>query len=265
MTQPADDNSSERLAPDADEARMRRALEFLSSEKGSALPTAPRQPEAKSSPQTLNLHSGPRPRRRFVEDGEVAVTVVSRQQPRNGPETSLPSQSRLTLAETALDHERAARQQAERDLHEALATVRALETKLGHAELQLSETSSSARNTLEELQLKHEQQQTQLRQELETERAGRLAAERAGRLAAERAGRLAAERADRLEAEQALAVTTTVQRRAVSAVPAQRAMPAQQSLLDELPVAKPKRAKALVKSKPVARKQAEPKPVKWWR
>ena len=257
MTQPADDNSSERLAPDADEARMRRALEFLSSEKGSALPTAPRQPEAKSSPQTLNLHSGPRPRRRFVEDGEVAVTVVSRQQPRNGPETSLPSQSRLTLAETALDHERAARQQAERDLHEALATVRALETKLGHAELQLSETSSSARNTLEELQLKHEQQQTQLRQELETERAGRLAAERAGRLAAERA--------DRLEAEQALAVTTTVQRRAVSAVPAQRAMPAQQSLLDELPVAKPKRAKALVKSKPVARKQAEPKPVKWWR
>lgn len=73
-----------------------------------------------------------RPKRRFVADGEVPVTV-------------LPSSGRRHEAEEAgrLDAERQAREAAERALHEAQATIRDLQTRLRHAEMALSEVKAT--------------------------------------------------------------------------------------------------------------------------
>ncbi|HET8995431.1 MAG TPA: hypothetical protein VFN42_02060 [Acetobacteraceae bacterium] len=124
----------------AAEARMRRALGL---EGGAKL----RAPERAESPQRQaerftpghNGHNGHK--RRFVQDGEVPVTVVSSRRdapgevlPHRGPPTGA-GPNRLEAAETALNQEIATRQQAERALHEAQAVIHDLQTKLGHAEL----------------------------------------------------------------------------------------------------------------------------------
>ena len=86
-------------------------------------------------------------KRRFVQDGEVPVTVVSSRRDsageatphRGAPGTAAPS--RLEAAENALAHEITSRQQAERALAEAHATIHDLQTKLGHAELARAEAA----------------------------------------------------------------------------------------------------------------------------
>lgn len=81
-----------------------------------------------------------RPRRRFVQDGEVPVTVIH-PRPRQGldalgpPRAGASPLERAEAAEAALGTERAAREQAERLLREAQATILDLRTKQGHAEL----------------------------------------------------------------------------------------------------------------------------------
>jgi hypothetical protein len=85
-----------------------------------------------------------RPRRRFVQDGEVPVTVIH-PRPRQGldalgpPRAGASPQERAEAAEAALGTERAAREQAERLLREAQATILDLRTKQGHAELARAE------------------------------------------------------------------------------------------------------------------------------
>lgn len=126
----------------AAEARMRRALGLA----GEGKQRAPERQETPQRPaerfmQGHNGHGFNGHKRRFVQDGEIPVTVVSSRRdgpsevtPHRGPSVSA-GPSRLEAAEAALAHETAARQQAERALHDAQATIHDLQTKLGHAEL----------------------------------------------------------------------------------------------------------------------------------
>ena len=110
-------------------------------------------------------------RRRFVQDGDVPVTLVRRE-----PPTDL-SRSRLQQVEAQLAAETAARAQAERALAEALSQTRDLQTKLGHAEL--------AKNEAEERAWHAEKVLAGLQDSFEQERAARIRAERVLHLAEE--------------------------------------------------------------------------------
>ncbi len=84
--------------------------------------------------------------------------------------------------ETVLLQERAARERAERALQEALATVRELQTKLGHAELaqwEASETAQAARDAADALRAAHQEQEARWHEDLAAERAARAMAEAA--------------------------------------------------------------------------------------
>ena len=89
-----------------------------------------------------------RPRRRFVQDGEVPVTVIH-PRPRQGLDSLGPTragaspQERAESAEAVLATERAAREHAERLLREAQATILDLRTKQGHAELARAEADDA--------------------------------------------------------------------------------------------------------------------------
>jgi hypothetical protein len=105
----------------ATEAQMRHALGLRSD--------APIQPVS-DQPATLTIGSQP-PRRRFVRDGEVPVTVVHRDYQAGGS----PGNNQLDVARQAIRAEAAARKLAERSLNEARITIRDLQTKVAHERL----------------------------------------------------------------------------------------------------------------------------------
>ncbi len=80
--------------------------------------------------------TAPRGRHRFVQDGEVPVTVLARQR---GPEES---RAAVTELERALGIERDARAAAEKALQHAEETIRQLQTRLAHAEIARAETAA---------------------------------------------------------------------------------------------------------------------------
>ena len=93
-------------------------------------------------------------RRRFVQDGEVPVTVVRRDAPdaaHSGAGQAGPTSSRLQRVEAALAAETAGRERAERALHEAQAAVQALQTKMGHNDLAKNEAVAASKRHLEEI------------------------------------------------------------------------------------------------------------------
>jgi hypothetical protein len=93
-------------------------------------------------------------RRRFVQDGEVPVTVVRRDTPdaaHPGGGQAAPTSSRLQRVEAALAAETAGRERAERALHEAQAAVQALQTKIGHNDLAKNEAIAASKRQLEEI------------------------------------------------------------------------------------------------------------------
>lgn len=93
-------------------------------------------------------------RRRFVQDGEVPVTVVRRDTPdpaHPGTGQAAPTSSRLQRVEAALAAETAGRERAERALHEAQAAVQALQTKIGHNDLAKNEAVAASKRHLDEL------------------------------------------------------------------------------------------------------------------
>ena len=142
-----------------------------------------------SGPQTERLQAGPpgrpagrssadKPRHRFVQDGAVPVTILNRHRP---DEADGPPMNRAAV-EAALQDERAARDRTERSLQEALATVRDLQTKLGHAELahrEASATAQAARAEADALRAEYGEQALRWTEDLAAERAARLAAEAA--------------------------------------------------------------------------------------
>ena len=135
----------------AAEARMRRALglegERMRMER---VEPAPRPAER----FTPGLH-----KRRFVQDGDVPVTVVHgvlsgrREHPHSEaaaprPASQVPT-NRLEIAEQALAAETTARERAERALAETQAQLRDLRTKLGHAQLAQQEATEVLRRERE--------------------------------------------------------------------------------------------------------------------
>jgi hypothetical protein len=93
-------------------------------------------------------------RRRFVQDGEVPVTVVRRDTPdaaHPGSGQAAPTSSRLQRVEAALAAETAGRERAERTLHEAQAALQALQTKIGHNDLAKSEALAASKRHLDEI------------------------------------------------------------------------------------------------------------------
>ena len=93
-------------------------------------------------------------RRRFVQDGEVPVTVVRRDAPdaaHQGGGQAGPTSSRLQRVEAALAQETAGRERAERALHEAQATVQALQTKMGHNDLAKNEALAASKRQADEI------------------------------------------------------------------------------------------------------------------
>jgi len=163
-------------------------------------------------------------------------------------ETDLPavSESRNAI-EAALQDEHAARAKGEQALQDVLATVRDLQTKLGHAELayrEKSEAAQAAHDAAEALQAEHRKREVRWHEDLAAERAARVMAEAALHEAARARGR----------ADQTLQAAS-------AAKPAShpREVPAK-------PTAKVsvKRQVEQARKAAAAPRQREPQPVKWW-
>jgi chromosome segregation ATPase len=113
-------------------------------------------------------------RRRFVRDGEVAVTVVNRGHVADDPGGT----NMLESARQALRSAVTARERAERQVEEAQVAIRDLQTKLAHERL--------ARDEAQDLARRHEAETQTIRQSLQTVEA-ELAEERRARRTAEHA------------------------------------------------------------------------------
>ena len=220
------------------EARMRRALGDLENQgSGRGQDASRARPDSRSS----DRHSGERPRARFVQDGDVPVTVLNRTRPHE-VEGANGGSNRLSVAEAALASERTMRLRAERAVAEAQTALHDLQTKLGHAELARQELAGR----------------------VEVDKAA-FEAERAALQARETAlsEELAAERA----ATQRLEVASKAVRRSVRASPVSEPTEGgveRVSTPREAAETTPQRARQPGRPRSAGAKKLEPKPVKWW-
>jgi len=230
----------------SDEEHMRRALGLASDGNGRAGQPRPEQSRSKPSAHSpARGSSAPRPRHRFVQDGDVPVALVSRQRPQEADMPDGAPTSRVAI-EAALHQERAARERAERSLQEALATVRDLQTKLGHAELaqrEASETAQAARDAADALQAAHQEREARWHEDLTAGRPARAVVE--------------------------VALTEAVSARKPAKQTRRTASVAAPAAAVQGTATKP--AKAPVKNAPKGTRKAsstprerEPQPVKWW-
>ena len=197
-------------------------------------------------------------RRRFVQDGEIPVTVV-RRDPGDTPggTPAGPTSSRLQRLEASLAAETAARDKAERALQEAQAATQALRTKIGHHELEKNEAVAAGRRDREEVvSFRQELSETKIlldeTKTLLTEAESELRALRAEMLQEPR-GR---ERAERLLRE-AVEAAEEAEEETVEAMPLRKATPARAE------IARPPARRG---RPPNVRPDPEPEqePVKWW-
>jgi septal ring factor EnvC (AmiA/AmiB activator) len=151
----------------ATEAQMRRALGLLDETQIRSTPS--------HSPTTAN--GSHLQRRRFVQDGEVPVTVIHRDH--RSDETAGTNQ--LESARQAIRAQAAARERAERLLAEAQAMLRDLQTKLAHERLAKDELIQRA----DAEKQAREQALQSIRAELAAERLARQQAEAIARSAVE--------------------------------------------------------------------------------
>jgi len=235
----------------SDEERMRRALGLASDGHGRAGQPRPEQSRSKPSASSpVRSASAPRPRHRFVQDGDVPVALVGRSRPQEADVPGAAPTSRGAI-EAALHQERAARERAERSLQEALATVRDLQTKLGHAELaqrEASETLQAARDAADALRAAHQEREARWHEDVTAARAARAAAEAA--LTETASAPKPAERTRRTASVAAPAVA--VQGTAVQGTAAEPAK------------APAKRAPKGTRKASSTPRQREPQPIKWW-
>ena len=267
-------NADNNPLPDV-EAQMRRALGLYGGMRPRMDNERTEQPVRmmdRFGPQGGNqgLH-----RRRFVQDGEIPVTVVRRDPlADNAP---APQSSRLQRTEAALAAETAARERAERALHDAQAQIATLQTKIGHADLARAEAVDIARRerdaaaTLREFSYSFNEQIHLLKEQLETADNARrtlqaaVSDERAARKSAERALRDANDRADRAEA--ALSLLEQEQEEAAQPEVETRRETWTRPVVARAPeiVTPPRRGRppgSKAAPKPVVTTEAEP--VKWW-
>jgi len=249
---------------DDTEAQMRRALGLH--DDG---PRHRPEPERNDMPQRQMERYAPGAghRRRFVQDGDVPVTIV-RRDGIGDPGVSRPaapispSTSRLQRTEAALAAETASRDRAERALVEAQALIRDLQTKIGHAELaknEALEASRRERETLASLRSAADDYTDQLDAAEQRARAAEKAMETLQeQLDEERAARKIAERSLR-EAVSAREAAEELLRD-LSEEPAPAAVPKRQPVQRIAAAKRPaNRAKSLA-----VQSEVEPEPVKWW-
>jgi hypothetical protein len=278
-----DQNPAGEAGPnDEAESQMRRALGLLGD--------APRhradadRPEPGSRPG--GAFNGGLHRRRFVQDGDIPVTVVRRDPGLDLPSNrvaapvSVPSSSRLQRTEAALAAETAARDKAERALNEAYAVVKDLQTKIGHAELAKNEALESLRREREaaallrseadgrDARVREAEDRAQAAEDAANDYHDQLVTERHARKSAERAQRAA--EAAREEAEHLVRTLTEEEPKTaraaargyaepLSSEPA-RAEPPRRGR----PIAEPEVAAAARRQRAVEVSEPEPEPVKWW-
>jgi hypothetical protein len=212
-------------------------------------------------------------RRRFVQDGDVPVTVLRRDVGHEVPAhrgiaaPAAPTSSRLQRTEAALAAETAAREKAERSLAETQSIVRDLQTKIGHAELAKSEaidTLQRERESLVQLRGEIDARDERLQEALEQARSAernahvcqdQLAEERQARKSLEKALRTAESARDSAEQlVRALSEEAAPRRRVTE--PSRR--PQVVAEPEVVAVTTTRRGRV---AEPVA---AEPEPVKWW-
>lgn len=266
---PADADTPPGAGPmDDAEAQMRRALGLDESTPRSRPEQERNEPALPRSAERFS----PAQRRRFVQDGEVPVTVIRREATdghaaRQGG--SAPSgaaagavASRLQRAETALAAEAASRERAERALQEAQATIRDLRTKLGHAELARTEVQEQARREREALAELRAAAHDQATARQDAEDRARAAERQLAALQAE----LAAERLALKDVQKALQSANEARQaaeRMVEVLSEEKPSP-------EVPPAGNARSRkgsttaARRGQTPQAAAESEPEPVKWW-
>ena len=226
------------------EERMRRALGLASGRNAPGGQSRPEQSRSKPlAHPPARGSSATRPRHRFVQDGEVPVSLVSRHRPQEA-DTPAAAPTSGGVIEAALHQERAARERAERSLQEAHATVRDLQTKLGHAELaqrEASEVAQRARDAADALRAAHQEHEARWRENLAAERAARAVTEAA---LAEAAG---ARKPAELSRRSVVAAVAAMQDAAAG------------------PAKAPAKSAPKGTRKPASTPQPrEPQPVKWW-
>jgi hypothetical protein len=130
---------------DDEESQMRKALGLL----GEMPRHRPESERTEPAHRVAERFGSGLHRRRFVQDGDVPVTVLRREQGHEAPPQRIvnpavaPTSNRLQRLEASLAAETAAREKAERALAEAHAVVRDLQTKIGHAELARNEAAEA--------------------------------------------------------------------------------------------------------------------------
>ncbi len=190
-------------------------------------------------------------KRRFVQDGEVPVTLVHgltgarREHHEPSAARAAAPTNRLEVAETALAAEISSRERAEKALAESQAMVQQLQTKLGHSDLARQDALAALQREKETI--------ADLRTAL-AEAEARAVAEADARAVAVEAARVAAENA--LAAAQAKPAGNdeTVERPA----PARRGRKPK-----ALATSAGRTAAASAKSADVPSGR-EPKPIRWW-
>ena len=132
-----DPSDMQNYSSNSDEVEMRRAL-GLSDQ-------APHSQHGQRAPSSSDRSPQ---RRRFVTDGQVPVVIIGRRDGTDTPASvGATPVNRLAVAEAALSAARDAHDRAERALNEAQATIRDLQTKLGHAVLERDEARELGRRT----------------------------------------------------------------------------------------------------------------------
>jgi len=254
------------IAPiDEAESQMRKALGLLG--EG---PRHRPEPERSEPPHRLgDRFNGGLHRRRFVQDGDIPVTVLRRDQNhdlpahRGAPAAVPPTSSRLQRTEAALAAETAARERAERSLAEVQALVHDLQTKIGHAELAKNEAVDALRREREaagQLRADLHDRESRLQDALAQARAAEQAA-------ASSEDELAEERQAHKATEKALHVAEAAREEAERLVRAfseetaapHRPEPKRHTHAEPEVVASSHRRARAVKVPAI-----EPEPVKWW-
>jgi hypothetical protein len=277
---------------DEAESQMRRALGLLGE--------PPRhRPEADRLEQPVRAgggYGGGLHRRRFVQDGDIPVTVLRREPGHDAPPhrviapANVPTSSRLQRAESALATETAAREKAERSLNEAFAVVKDLQTKIGHAELARNEAIEELRREREtaaqmrtevqgwEARLQEAYQQVQAAEGAAQAYQDQLAEERQARKVAEKA--LAAAEAARDAAQELVRTLSDETSKRSPAPPSRSTRRSAGQQRTEIVSDEPKRAESARRSPRTGNAgdsetkvrrgritetaAPEPEPVKWW-
>jgi hypothetical protein len=267
---------------DEAESAMRRALGLLGEPRHRVEVDRPGQQGRSGGGFNGGLH-----RRRFVQDGDIPVTVLRRDQPvfdasanRLAALVSVPTSSRLQRTEAALTAETVVREKAERSLSETYALVHDLQTKIGHAELARNEAVEALHREREQAsQLRAEAAgwETRLQEAFEQVRAAETAAHGyQDQLSNEREARRAAEKALRSveaarDAAEELVSTLSEQVAKPSRAVAPRGGRQQAEPVHvqpprlKRPPADPEVAVAATRrQRPQEVVEQEPEPVKWW-